>query len=74
MRLLIGGAKYINLNNPEFQQIWWDAREEQDKFNPVLLIRIAKCSPGAFNRNSRFLYRLLKIAEIEGKYGLPIFY
>ena len=42
MNLLIYGAKYINLNHPEFQQVWWDAREERDKYDSVLLIRIAK--------------------------------
>ena len=56
--LLIYGAKYIDLNIPEFQKVWWDAREEKDKDKSVLLIQIAKYSPGAFNRNSRFIRKL----------------
>ena len=41
MILLIFGAKYINLNNLEFQKVWWNAREERDGYKSVLLIRIA---------------------------------
>ena len=63
MALLVNGAKYADLNHPEFQRVWWDAREENDKYNNVLLTRIAEYSPGAFNRNSRFLRRLLHQAE-----------
>ena len=56
---LIGGAKYVDLNHPEFQRVWWEAREEKDEDDSVLLILIADCSPGAFNRNSRFMRKLL---------------
>ena len=41
MSFLIGGAKYVNLNHPEFQQVWWDAREEISNYGSVLLIHIA---------------------------------
>ena len=64
MTLLIGGAKYINLNHPEFQMVWRDAKEEINKNNSVLLTRIAECSPGAFNRNSRFLFKLLNQTDM----------
>ena len=41
MNLLICGAKYIDLNIPEFQKVWWNAREERDGYNSILLNRIA---------------------------------
>ena len=59
MALLIGGAKYIDHNHPEFQQVWWNAREGYNYIFPVLLVQIAECSPGAFNKNSRFIRKLL---------------
>ena len=31
MTLLIYGAKYIDLNHPEFQQVWWNARGEKNE-------------------------------------------
>jgi len=27
MALLISGARYTNLNHPEFRKVWWNARE-----------------------------------------------
>ena len=27
MILLVGGARYADLNRPEFQKVWWDERE-----------------------------------------------
>jgi len=41
MVLLINGAIYIDLNHPEFQNDWWNARKK-DEDDSVLLIRIAK--------------------------------
>ena len=41
MNLLISGAKYIDLNHPKFQKVWWNARDEIDENNSVLLIRIS---------------------------------
>ena len=64
MTFLIGGAKYINFNHSEFQQVWWNAREKKDDDISALLIQIAKYSPGAFNRNSRFLRKLFYQADM----------
>ena len=74
MTLLVNGAKHIDLNYPEFQQVWWDAREEKDEDYSVLLIRIAKHSPGAFNRNSRFLRKLLYQARMKNVRSHSAFY
>ena len=65
MVLLISATRYINLNDPRFQQIWWNTEEEKDKNDSVLLTRIAEYSPGAFNRNSRFLRKLLYQARMK---------
>ena len=74
MMLLIGGAKYIDLNHPRFQQVWWNARKEKDLYDSVLLIRIARHSPGAFNRNSRFLRKLLYQARMKNVRSHSAFY
>ena len=74
MALLIGGVKYINLNHPRFQQVWWNAREEKDLYDSVLLIRTAEYSPGTFNRNSRFLRKLLYQARMKNRYDSSAFY
>ena len=72
--LLLGGAKYINFNHPEFQRVWWEAREEKDEDDSVLLVRIARHSPGAFNRNSRFLRKLLYQARMNNSDKHSAFY
>ena len=74
MALLIGGAKYADLNHPEFQKVWWNAKEEIDKNYSVLLIRIARHSPGAFNRNSRFMRRLLYSAGFKDVHNKSAFH
>ena len=72
--LLLGGAKYINLNHLELQKVWWDARDEYNVDYSVLLIRIAEHSPGAFNRNSIFLRKLFYQVGMQHRFQQSTFY